>query len=135
MLRTGTVEDAPMTAKFTRRHLFARLGAGLAGLWSCLRGRAPAAANPPAPPVVPSPQETIRWISYDCSPATFVSTTTYDCHGRVIAVRYGSAPQPRVSSLPPWARKIYVWDEQTEQLVERSDLDERPPSHPDAPAS
>ena len=97
--------------KFTRRTLFPRLGAGLAGLWACLRGRAPAATTPPppAPAAVPASQETVvtTYSSYDCSPATFVSTTFYDGHGRVVEQRSGSHPQDSLALLPPrrWQRR------------------------------
>jgi hypothetical protein len=51
-----------MTPKFSRRHLFARLGAGLAGLWACLRGSAPAATKPLAPAVVPQGKRISKFL-------------------------------------------------------------------------
>jgi hypothetical protein len=79
-----------MEGKFTRRHLFARLGALLAGLWACRR--APAVVARATPAVLPSPQRTI------------VSTCSYDSCGRLIEERHGRPPS-RLSTLPPWPRK------------------------------
>jgi hypothetical protein len=97
-----------MTPKFSRRHLFARLGAGLAGLWACLRGSAPAATKPLAPAVVPPPPPEEMIVSTDSfcsSEETLVSIYTYDGAGRVIAARHPSTQPSRLSSLPPGHRK------------------------------
>jgi hypothetical protein len=67
-----------MADKLTRRHLFARLGALLAGLWACRPGRAPAAPAPVPPAAAHSPE------------GTTVTTCTYDCDGRLLRVEDGS---------------------------------------------
>jgi hypothetical protein len=104
VLRPRNLEETPMEGKFTRRHLFARLGALLAGLWACRR--APATTARATPAVLPSPQRTIvSTCSYDSSQDAIVSTSTYDWCGRLIEERHGSPPPSRLSTLPPWPRK------------------------------
>jgi hypothetical protein len=74
-----------MPAKFHRRHLFARLGAGLAALWACLRRTPPAAAKAAA---VPRPLPPTPWSgpSDGCGGATCVAST-YDGQGRLVSQR------------------------------------------------
>jgi hypothetical protein len=88
-----------MAAKFTRRLLFARPGACLAGLWACRRGSAPAATR------------RIATIAYRSPQATTLSLCTYDYCGRPIEQRHCRPLHSGVSSLPPWPRKICVWRE------------------------
>jgi hypothetical protein len=85
-----------MSANLSRRHLFARLGGGLVALWTWLRGRPHAAANPAAS-VLRRPRPPSPWKADGCDrsrPSCVVHT--YDADGRLLSER-----RPDPSPEPP----------------------------------
>jgi hypothetical protein len=81
-LLTQTLEETPMSANLSRRHLFARLGGGLVALWTWLHGRSHAAANPAAS-ALRRPRPPALWNAGGCGrsrPSRVLRT--YDADGR-----------------------------------------------------
>jgi hypothetical protein len=85
-----------MFANFSRRHLFARLGGGLAALWTWLHGRPHATANPAASVPRRRPRLPALWHADGCGrnrPSCVVHT--YDADGRLLSERrLDPSPEP-----------------------------------------
>jgi hypothetical protein len=85
-----------MSANLSRRHLFARLGGGLVALWTWLRGRQHAAANPAASVRRRRPHPPALWNPNGCgrsSPSCVVHT--YDADGKLLSERrLDPSPEP-----------------------------------------